>query len=65
MRDGSSVPTKSASELTDIKSDIANASVVRDVLRACLAASDDDCRLRCVTERYRMKVFRDFAQDIG
>ena len=38
---------------------------VRDVLRAFVAASDDDYRLRCAPERYRMRVFRDFAKDIG
>ena len=42
MRDGSSVPTKYASELADTKRDIANATAVRDVLRAFVAASDDD-----------------------
>ena len=65
MRDGSSVPTKYASELADTKRDIANATAVRDVLRAFVAASDDDYRLRCAPERYRMRVFRDFAKDIG
>ena len=38
---------------------------VRDVLRAYVAASDDDYRLRCAPERYRMRVFRDFAKDVG
>ncbi|MBO7684077.1 MAG: hypothetical protein J6T51_05075 [Kiritimatiellae bacterium] len=65
MRDGSSVPTKYASELADTKRDIANATAVRDVLRAFVAASDDDYRLRCAPERYRMRVFRDFAKDVG
>lgn len=35
------------------------------MLRAFVAASDDDYRLRCAPERYRMRVFRDFAKDIG
>ena len=65
LRDGSSVPTKYASELADTKRDIANATAVRDVLRAFVAASDDDYRLRCAPERYRMRVFRDFAKDVG
>lgn len=33
--------------------------------RSRVAASDDDYRLRCAPERYRMRVFRDFAKDIG
>ena len=65
MRDGSSVPMKYASELAGINRDIANATAVRDVLRAFVAASDDDYRLRCAPERYRMRVFRDFAKDVG
>ena len=38
---------------------------VRDVLRAFVAASDDDYRLRCAPERYRMRVSRDFARDVN
>lgn len=65
MRDGSSVPTKYASELAGINRDIANATAVRDVFRAYVSASDDDYRLRCAPERYRMRVFRDFSKDVG
>ena len=65
MRDGSSVPTKYSTELAGINRDIANATAVRDILRAFVAASDDDYRLRCAPERYRMRVFRDFAKDVA
>ena len=65
MRDGSSVPTKYASELAGINRDIANATAVRDVFRAYVSASDDDYRLRCAPERYRMRVFRDFSKDVS
>ena len=65
MRDGSSVPTKYASELACIERDIANATAVRDVFRAYVSASDDDYRLRCAPERYRMRVFRDFSKDVN
>ena len=65
MRDGSSVPTKYASELAGIERDIANATAVRDVFRAYVSASDDDYRLRCAPERYRMRVFRDFSKDVN
>lgn len=65
MRDGSSVPTKYADELASVQSDIANATAVRDALRAFVAASDDDYRLRLAPERFRTRVFRDLAQHIG
>ena len=65
MRDGSSVPTKYASELAGINRDIATATAVRDVFRAYVSASDDDYRLRCAPERYRMRVFRNFSKDVG
>ena len=65
MRDGSSVPTKYASELAGIERDIANATAVRDVFRAYVSASDDDYRLRCAPECYRMRVFRDFSKDVN
>lgn len=65
MKNGSTVPTKYASELAGIERDIANATAVRDVFRAYVSASDDDYRLRCAPERYRMRVFRDFSKDIG
>ena len=65
MRDGSSVPTKYASELADVKRDIGNASAVRNILRSFVSASDNDYRLRCAPERFRTRVFRDLAQDFG
>ena len=65
MRDGSSVPTKYERELAETTRDIANTTAVRDVFRAYVAASDDDYRLRCAPPRFRMRVFRDFAQDIS
>ena len=65
MRDGSSVPTKYASELADVKRDIANASAVRNILRSFVSASDNDYRLRCAPEKYRTRIFRDLAQDFG
>jgi len=48
-----------------VNNDIANASAVRDVLRNFVAASDDDYRLRCAPERFRTRVFRDFARDVN
>ena len=65
MRDGSSVPTKYASELADVKLDMATASAVRNILRSFVSASDNDYRLRCAPERFRTRVFRDLAQDFG
>ena len=65
MRDGSSVPTKYASELADVKRDMASASAVRNILRSFVSASDNDYRLRCAPERFRTRVFRDLAQDFG
>ena len=65
LRDGSSVPTKYGRELAAVNNDIANASAVRDVLRHFVAASDDDYRLRCAPERFRTRVFRDFARDVN
>ena len=65
MRDGSSVPTKCASELADVKRDMASASAVLNILRSFVSASDNDYRLRCAPERYRMRVFRDFSKDVG
>ena len=65
MRDGSSVPTKYASELADVKRDLASASAVRNILRSFVSASDNDYRLRCAPERFRTRVFRDLAQDFG
>ena len=65
MRDGSSVPTKYATELADVKRDMANAASVRDILRSFVSASDNDYRLRCAPERFRTRVFRDLAQDFG
>ena len=65
MRDGSSVPTKYATELAGVNSDIANAASVRDILRAFISASDNDSRLRCAPECFRTRVFRDLARDFG
>lgn len=65
MRDGSSVPTKYASELAEVKRDMASASAVRNILRSFVSASDNDYRLRCAPERFRTRVFRDLAQDFG
>ena len=65
MRDGSSVPTKYASELADVKRDMASASAVRNILRSFVSASDNDYRLRCAPERFRTRVFRDLSQDFG
>ncbi len=65
MRDGSSVPTKYASELADMKRDTASASAVRNILRSFVSASDNDYRLRCAPERFRTRVFRDLSQDFG
>ena len=65
MRDGSSVPTKYATELAGVNSDIANAASVRDILRAFISASDNDYRLRCAPECFRTRVFRDLARDFG
>ena len=65
MRDGSSVPKKYASELADVKRDMASASAVRNILRSFVSASDNDYRLRCAPERFRTRVFRDLAQDFG
>ena len=65
MRDGSSVPTKCASELADVKRDMASASAVPNILRSFVSASDNDYRLRCAPERFRTRVFRDLAQDFG
>ena len=65
MRDGSSVPTKYASELADVKRDMASASAARNILRSFVSASDNDYRLRCAPERFRTRVFRDLAQDFG
>lgn len=63
MRDGSSVPTKYASELADVRRDMASASAVRNILRSFISARDNDFRLRCAPERFRTQVFRDLAQD--
>ena len=65
MREGSSVPTKYATELAGVNSDIANAASVRDILRAFISASDNDYRLRCAPECFRTRVFRDLARDFG
>ena len=65
MRDGSSVPTKYALELADVKRDMASASAVLNILRSFVSASDNDYRLRCAPERFRTRVFRDLAQDLA
>ena len=65
MREGSSVPTKYATELAGVNGDIANATSVRDILRTFVSASDNDYRLRCAPERFRTRVFRDLAQDFA
>ena len=65
MRDGSSVPTKYATELAGVNSDIANAASVRDIFRSFVSASDNDYRLRCAPECFRTRVFRDLARDFG
>ena len=65
MRDGSSVPTKYASELADVRRDMASASAVRNILRSFVSASNNDYRLRCAPERFRTRVFRDLVQDFG
>ena len=65
MREGSSVPTKYATELAGVNSDIANAASVRDILRSFVSASDNDYRLRCAPECFRTRVFRDLARDFG
>lgn len=65
VRDGSSVPTKYASELADVKRDISTATAVRNILRSFVSASDNDYRLRCAPERFRTRVFRDLAQDFS
>jgi len=65
MRDGSSLPTKYTSELAALNRDISLGTVVRDLLRSFVAASDHDYRLRCAPERFRTRVFRDLSQSIG
>ena len=65
MREGSSVPTKYATELAGVNSDIANAASVRDILRSFVSANDNDYRLRCAPERFRTRVFRDLAQNFN
>jgi len=65
MRDGSSLPTKFDAELKEVNREIAAATAVRNILRSFVSASDDDYRLRCAPERYRMRVFRDFSKDVN
>ena len=65
MRDGSSVPTKYASELANVKRDMASVSAVRNILRSFVAASDNDYRLRCAPARFRTRVFRDLSQNFN
>ena len=65
MRDGSSVPTKYATELAGVNRDIANAASVREILRSFVSASDNDYRLRCAPECFRTRVFRDLSRDFA
>ena len=65
LRGGTSVPAKYATELAMMKKEIANATSVRDIFRAFISASDNDYRLRCAPERFRMRVFRDLSRDFS
>ena len=65
LRDGTSIPKKYGDELAAVKRDASNATAVRDILRLFVSASDNDYRLRCAPPRFRTRVFRDFARDVG
>ena len=65
MRDGSSVPAKYTVELNAIQREIAAATAVRNILRSFGSARDHYVRLRCASERFRTRVFRNLAQDFN